>query len=69
VLDLADDGPDAAYRAAMDFVWNGKRVFPDFYEVDSEDYSHRFVWCCYALAWGIEQYDAAKLPTPEAVPA
>lgn len=69
VLDHADDGADTAYRAAMDFVWNGKRVFPDFYEVDSEDYSHRFLWCCYALAWGIEKYDAAKQPAAEAVPA
>ena len=70
VLDQANGGPDAAYRAARDFVWNGKQVFPDFYEVDSEDYSHRFVWCCYALAWGIEKYDASKLQAaPEGVTA
>lgn len=23
-------------------------------------YSFRFVWCCYALAWGVKQYDDAK---------
>jgi hypothetical protein len=69
VLDNADDGSEAAYGAAARFVWNGKRVFPDFYEVDSEDYAHRFLWCCYALAWGIEQYDAARQPATEAVPA
>jgi hypothetical protein len=61
VLDHADDSADVAYRAAMDFKWAGKYVFPDFYEVDSEEYTHRFVWCCYALAWGIEQYDASKV--------
>jgi hypothetical protein len=69
VLDHADDGSDAAYSAAMRFVWAGKRVFAEFYELDSEDYTHRFVWCCYALAWGIEKYDASKQPAAEAVPA
>lgn len=69
VLDHADDGGEAAYSAAMRFMWNGKKVFPEFYEVDSDDYVHRFVWCCYALAWGIEKYDAAKQPAAEAVPA
>jgi hypothetical protein len=44
-------------------------VFEDFREVDCEEYTHRFLWCCYALAWGIEKYDAAKQPVDEAVPA
>lgn len=67
VLDHANSGREAAYGAALDFKFNGKRVFPDFYEVDSDDYSFRFLWCCNALAWGIEKYDAAKLPA-EATP-
>lgn len=33
--------------------------FQDFWEHTVEDYTHRFVWCCYALAWGIQQYDNA----------
>lgn len=65
VLDIADQGADKAYSAAADFKYNGKYVFRDFWEVDSDDYAYRFVWCCYALAWGIEQYDAAKASVDE----
>lgn len=25
-------------------------------------FSHRFLWCCHALAWAINQYDAARQP-------
>jgi hypothetical protein len=35
-------------------------VFQDFYEINVESYSHRFMWCCYALAWGIALYDKTK---------
>lgn len=24
------------------------------------EYTFRFVWCYYALAWAVKQYDAAK---------
>lgn len=66
VLDMADFGGEQAYQAAMEFSWDGKQVFPDFWEVDSDEYTHRFVWCCFALAWGIEQYDKqATEPKPE----
>ncbi|HEU4817706.1 MAG TPA: hypothetical protein VFT25_16645, partial [Janthinobacterium sp.] len=50
-------GPDAMFE------------FTDFWEVDTKEYTPRFLWCCYALAWGIEQYDAAKRLAAEAVPA
>lgn len=60
VLAYADDGADAAYSAVRDFVWDGRAVFDDFWEVDCEEYTFRFLWCCCALAWGIEKYDAAK---------
>ena len=35
-------------------------VFQDFYEHRLESYSYHFIWCCYALVWGIAQYDAMK---------
>ena len=25
---------------------------------DGEDYSYHFIWCCYAIVWGIQQWDA-----------
>ncbi|WP_295756091.1 hypothetical protein [Undibacterium sp.] len=61
VLSCAEYGRDEAYRAAANFKYNDKEIFTDFWEVDSDEYSHRFLWCCYALAWGVEQYDIAKL--------
>lgn len=32
----------------------------DFWEYDNEEYSQRYIWCCYALVWGIQQYDKLK---------
>lgn len=45
--------------------------FQDLWEYSFTEYTHSFTWCCYALAWGIQQYDAHKdataatSPTPE----
>jgi hypothetical protein len=33
-------------------------VFPDFYERPLEDFSYHYIWCCYAIVWAIEKYDA-----------
>jgi hypothetical protein len=48
-----------ALTAAMDFEHHGFR-FQDFYEVDNRDYTFHFIWCAYAIAWGIRKYDAAN---------
>lgn len=34
--------------------------FVDVWEVEIEEYSYHFIWCCYAIAWAIQQYDAAR---------
>jgi len=34
--------------------------FQDLWEIDFTEYTPRFIWCCYALAWGIKQYDDEK---------
>lgn len=61
VLCAADDGEHAAMTAVMDFEHEGFR-FNDFWEADNTAYTYRYIWCCYALAWGIRQYDTAKAP-------
>ncbi|RVL37959.1 hypothetical protein [Sinorhizobium meliloti] len=33
--------------------------FHDFYEHTLEGYTYHFIWCCRAIRWAIEQYDAA----------
>lgn len=34
--------------------------FPDIYEWQWEDYTYHYVWCCYAITWGIKKYDESK---------
>lgn len=50
--------------AAQEFESSDGFRFTDFWEVDSTEYTFRFIWCCYALAWGIRQYDAATSDLP-----
>lgn len=64
---LGADGDSGGYRkqcAAYDFHHrvNSKIefYFQDFFEHNVTDYTSRFIWCCYALAWGIAKYDAFK---------
>ena len=59
-------GESAGIAAAMAFRYESIELFPDFWEVDSTVYTHRYTWCCHAIVWGIAQYDSAKA---EAVPA
>jgi hypothetical protein len=74
---LEDGGVDRALWAAHEFSYRdsdstGSRDswhFEDLWEHRMKDYTFGMVWCLYALAWGIEQYDAAKQPAAEAVPA
>lgn len=77
VLRLLEDGAERATLAAYDFrhdhTANPRRPygwhFEDLFEHDFTEYTHSIVWCCYALAWGIEQYDQVKKLAAEAVPA
>ena len=36
----------------------------DFWECELKEYTYHYVWCCYAIAWGIRQYDKAKEVKP-----
>lgn len=62
--ELRDEGEcslECAYRAIESF--NDTRSeyrFQDFHEHDLMEFSYTFLWCCYAIQWGIQQYDAAK---------
>ena len=60
VIPALGDGKDAAYLAARDFEFVGRSPFLDWWEVDTDEYSLRFLWCCYALAWGVQKYDESK---------
>jgi len=67
VLSRIDDGEDAVYIALRDFRWIPKLgrcapeyEFTDFWEIEFKQFTRRFQWCCFALAWGIERYDSAQ---------
>ena len=61
VLCESDNGEQAAVRAAMDFYHRQTKFsMDDFYDHRMRRYTQRFTWCCYALAWGILQYDESK---------
>lgn len=57
VLSYADDGEHEAIRAALDFEMEGQQGFPDFYECRLRDWTFHYLWICYAIVWGIQQYD------------
>jgi len=42
-----------------DFSFEGF-TFQDVWEIDFTVYSYHFIWCCYAIAWGIQKYDATQ---------
>lgn len=53
--------------AAMNFSCEGpasrRLQFEDFYDHHFTELTFHFMWCCYALAWGIAAYDKAKEAT------
>lgn len=63
VLSKTDDGSQRAYDAANDFqytVGDKDFQFTDLWEHDFTEYTQHFIWCCYAIAWGIKMYDLAE---------
>lgn len=60
VLNHAEDGEDIAMRAALDFRHDDEFVFADFLEVDLKSYTTCYLWCCYAIALGIGEYNLSK---------
>jgi len=59
VLCHVDDGEYSAMRAAMDFEHKGFS-FTDFWEVGVKEYNYTYIWCLYAIALVIKNYDRIK---------
>lgn len=73
VILQADEGHEAAVRAAIEFEfeassddeWPPPRrprlgYFEDLLERDCTEWDFNYLWCLYAIVWGIAQYDARK---------
>lgn len=71
VLCYGDDDESRSCIAANDFNEReeGTHIFRDFWEHSFHVYSYHFVWCCYAIAWGISKWDehnsAPDAPIPD----
>lgn len=64
-----DSSGNVAMHAAYDFserVGNKTYSFDDLFDHDFTQFTYRFVWCCYALAWGVQQYDMPRIGEPVA---
>ncbi len=49
-----------AYRAAMKFK-HGDFEFTDFWETNCNERPYRYVWCLYAIVWGINKFRETQL--------
>ncbi len=53
-----------AYIAASSFESHYGHEFQDFWEYNLREYTYRYIWCLYAIVWGISVYDNKKLNEP-----
>lgn len=70
ILRVAEDGEFAAHQALREFsceIDGRKFELRDTWEWDLREYTFRFVWACYAIAWGIMKYDSATVSLPKEV--
>ena len=68
--DFIDDGEHAACLAAYEFSHKTHEgdtfQFEDLFEHSFKRYTFHFIWCCYAIAFGVKKYDEAKALSKEA---
>jgi len=57
------DNEYEAMRAAIDFEHDGF-TFQDFWEFDCKRYTFQYIWCLYAIVWGILKYRKDCLVEP-----
>lgn len=63
VLSYSDDGEHALSARVYEFSHRiGKRrfSFDDFFDGRGTRPTYHYLWCCFALAWGVQQYDKSK---------
>jgi hypothetical protein len=55
ILTHADDEHEA--MQAVYYFNHFGFTFDNFYEVEVREYTYRFLWCCFAVAWAVTKYD------------
>jgi hypothetical protein len=66
IISYADDSEYKVHEALRDFSFDyedkfikrQKYEFSDTWEWDLKDYTYRYIWCCYAIVYAIQLYDA-----------
>jgi hypothetical protein len=56
-----EENEHEARRAVSEFKYEERYPLEGFWEANLHEYTFRFIWCCYALVWGIRKYDAYKV--------
>ena len=61
IFSVIDEGEYKAMATVMDFKAVNGFTFSDFWEVETKVFTYHYLWCCYAIAWGVRKYadDAA----------
>lgn len=58
---FGDDCESEVRQAVAEFKSaDGEFEFSDSWEIDGQAYTYNYIWCCYAIAWAVQQYDAMK---------
>lgn len=66
VLCNADDGEIRAIDSARAFDSEIADLdFEDAWEWRCQEFTFHFIWCCYAIAWGVKTYDQLGISTTE----
>jgi len=67
ILDkLYDMNMGQAIGTAMEFKYEGENPFADIYEYNFYRPTYHYLWACYAIAWGVQQYRKYQKTTSEA---
>ncbi|MEL6183377.1 MAG: hypothetical protein AAFU79_02050 [Myxococcota bacterium] len=65
IIGRADgESEETARRLVDEFTASDGWEITDFWEYDLQGFTHGFLWCCYALVWGIRMYDRATGEAP-----
>lgn len=51
------ESEEEAHKAVADFESEHGYEFSDFWEHDLTKPTYHYIWCLYAIVWGIQQYD------------
>jgi hypothetical protein len=60
ILESDDVSYEDGARNLLNFFQHESFQFSDTWELNFHDWTVQYLWCCHAIVWGIQRYDAAK---------